>query len=54
LSTLEAAALVLARLEDRPEIETTLNRTFARMLDRYRNVQAGHTPAKEPSSEVPS
>ena len=36
LSTIEAAGLLLSRLERRPEIETTLNATFQRMLDRYR------------------
>ena len=36
LSTLEAAALLLSRLEDRPEIETALGATFQSMLDRFR------------------
>jgi DTW domain-containing protein YfiP len=36
LSTLEAAALALSRLENRPEIETALHASFARLLDRYR------------------
>lgn len=36
LSTIEAAALLLARLEDRPEIETALGALFQRMLDRVR------------------
>lgn len=36
LSTLEAAALLLSRIEDRPEIETALMGGFQRMLDRYR------------------
>ena len=36
LSTIEAAGLLLARLETRPEIETTLSATFARMIERYR------------------
>ena len=36
LSTLEAAALVLSRLERRPEIEATLTASFERMLARYR------------------
>jgi DTW domain-containing protein len=35
-STLEAAALALARLGDQPEIETTLGAGFARLLDAYR------------------
>lgn len=40
LSTLEAAAMLLARLERRPEIETTLLAAFDRMLARFREVQA--------------
>jgi DTW domain-containing protein YfiP len=36
LSTLEAAALLLARLEGRPEIETALHASFERLLARYR------------------
>jgi DTW domain-containing protein len=39
LSTIEAAALVLSRLEKRPDIADTLNASFARMLRRYREVQ---------------
>ncbi len=40
LSTLEAAALTLSRLERRPEIETTLRSSFMRMLQRYRSALA--------------
>ncbi|MDR3517303.1 MAG: DTW domain-containing protein [Azospirillaceae bacterium] len=55
LSTLEAAALLLRHLEDRPEIETALVSTFERLLGRYRlmladpavGVPAEH-PAKRP------
>jgi DTW domain-containing protein YfiP len=36
LSTIEAAAMLLARLEGKPEIETTLNASFERLLARYR------------------
>ena len=36
LSTLEAAALVMARLERKPEIETALTASFERLLERYR------------------
>jgi DTW domain-containing protein YfiP len=36
LSTIEAAAMLLARLERRPEIETALNASFERLLARYR------------------
>ena len=39
LSTIEAAALVLAHLEKRPDIANSLNASFARMLQRYREVQ---------------
>jgi len=40
LSTIEAAALTLSRLENRPEIEDALNATFTRQLARYREVQS--------------
>jgi DTW domain-containing protein YfiP len=36
LSTIEAAGMLLARLEGKPEIETTLNASFERLLARYR------------------
>jgi hypothetical protein len=36
LSTLEAAAMLLARLERKPEIETALHASFERLLARYR------------------
>jgi DTW domain-containing protein YfiP len=36
LSTLEAAAFALARLEARPEIETALGASFAALIARYR------------------
>jgi DTW domain-containing protein YfiP len=36
LSTIEAAAMLLARLEHKPEIETTLHASFERLLARYR------------------
>jgi DTW domain-containing protein YfiP len=36
LSTLEAAALLLSRLENRPEIETAMVDAFGRALSRYR------------------
>jgi hypothetical protein len=39
LSTLEAAALALARLEKRPEIETELNAHFEKMLARYNTAE---------------
>ncbi|MCG6203655.1 DTW domain-containing protein [Rhodopseudomonas sp. HC1] len=40
LSTLEAAALLLSRLQKRPDIETTLLAAFDRMLARFREVQS--------------
>jgi DTW domain-containing protein YfiP len=40
LSTIEAAAMLLAALEKRPDIETTLNASFERMLAKYREAQA--------------
>lgn len=43
LSTLEAAALALARLGDQPEIESSLGLSFARLLSAYRS---GDKPAK--------
>jgi DTW domain-containing protein YfiP len=36
LSTIEAAAMLLARLEGKPEIEAALNASFERLLARYR------------------
>jgi len=36
LSTLEAAGMLLARLENRPEIETALLDSFGKLLDKYR------------------
>jgi DTW domain-containing protein len=47
LSTIEAAAMLLARLEHKPEIETTLNASFERLLARYREVRpAAAAPRK--------
>src|SRR2546427_8287717 len=40
LATIEAAGLLLAGLEKRPEIAEALNASFDRMLARYREVQA--------------
>jgi DTW domain-containing protein YfiP len=39
LSTIEAAAMLIAGLEKRPDIAETLNSSFERMLARYREVQ---------------
>jgi DTW domain-containing protein YfiP len=44
LSTIEAAALLVSRLERRPEIEATLGASFDRLLERYR------TSRRTPSS----
>jgi DTW domain-containing protein YfiP len=41
LSTLEAAGLLIARLESRPEIEAALLATFGLLLDRYRASRSG-------------
>jgi len=41
LSTLEAAAMLLTRLEDKPEIEATLIASFERLLARYRALHPG-------------
>lgn len=40
LSTIEAAATILASLERRPDIADTLHASFERLLARYREVQA--------------
>ena len=45
LSTIEAAGLVLSRLEDRPEIEAAVAATFRRMLARYDTAAAEPTRA---------
>jgi hypothetical protein len=39
LSTIEAAAMLLARLEQKPEIEAALNASFERLLTRYRETR---------------
>jgi DTW domain-containing protein YfiP len=39
LSTIEATAMLLARLERKPEIETALHATFERLLARYRETR---------------
>ncbi len=50
LSTLEAAALALSRLENRPEIESALLKDFAAMLDKYRAALAsGAVSPPEPA-----
>jgi DTW domain-containing protein len=47
LSTIEAAATILAGLERRPDIAETLHASFERLLTRYREVQA-EMPALAP------
>jgi DTW domain-containing protein YfiP len=44
LSTIEAAAMLLARLERKPEIETALNASFERLLARYRETRPASGP----------
>ncbi len=39
LSTIEAAAMLLARLESKPEIETAMHASFERLLARYREMR---------------
>jgi len=39
LSTIEAAAMLLARLENKPDIEGALNASFERLLSRYRETR---------------
>jgi DTW domain-containing protein len=46
LSTIEATAMLLARLERRPEIEETLTASFMRMLDRVRQHGAADQAAQ--------
>jgi DTW domain-containing protein len=42
LSTIESAAMLLAHLEKRPEVEATLGASFERMLTRYCDVKRSH------------
>jgi DTW domain-containing protein len=54
LSTIEAAAMVIARLEKRPDIEAALTGSFERMLMRYREVQGTNpelTPRPKPRAK---
>ena len=50
LSTIEAAGMVLSRLENKPEIETALKSSFSRMLQRYR---AANPPAPPRTRRAP-
>jgi DTW domain-containing protein len=47
LSTIEAAAMLLARLERKPEIETALNASFERLLARYRETRPMSGPRRK-------
>lgn len=50
LSTIEAAAMLMSRLENRPEIETAMTASFERSLARYRATlaeQRGNAPASQ-------
>src|SRR6201992_2144486 len=51
LSTIEAAAMLLAGLERRPDIAETLNGSFERMLAKYREGQ-GSMPALGPKPKT--
>jgi len=54
LSTIEAAAMLIAGLEKRPEIAAALHASFERMLARYREVQDTHpelTPRPKPKAK---
>jgi len=51
LSTLEAAALAVSRLEARPEIETALGASFEHMLAKYRAAKKGL--GDKPASPLP-
>ena len=54
LSTLEAAAMLMARLEKNPKIEAALNVSFAHMLDKYRAVHGKNerSPQRRKSRET--
>ena len=51
LATIEAAGLLLSRLEARPEIEQALTRSFERLLERYR---AQRRAPRQPASAANS
>jgi DTW domain-containing protein YfiP len=53
LSTIEAAAMLLARLERKPEIETALNASFERLLARYRATHSGAGAGRPPAAHSP-
>lgn len=54
LSTIEAAGMLMARIEGRPEIETALHASFAALLAKYRAAQAnlpGLLPPPKPKRD---
>ncbi|MEJ1161861.1 tRNA-uridine aminocarboxypropyltransferase [Prosthecomicrobium sp. N25] len=53
LSTLEAIAFVLSRLEGRPEIETRMLSTFRRMLQRFRDSDYAVKPGRKAPPSAP-
>ena len=53
LSTLEAAALAVSRLERNPEVETALLNAFGQMLDKYRGALADGVLAPERKKSAP-
>jgi DTW domain-containing protein YfiP len=51
LSTIEATAMLLSRLEQRPDIESVLHRSFQALLGKYHEAQTEHSelmPAPKP------
>jgi DTW domain-containing protein YfiP len=54
LSTIEAAGMLLAGLQGRPDIATALDASFERMLARYQEVERSHpelTPRPKPAAK---
>ena len=49
LSTIESVAMLLARLERQPKIESTLNESFERLLAKYRDSPFAQTAKPKPS-----
>jgi DTW domain-containing protein len=52
LSTIEAAALLLSRLEGRPDIERAMTQSLERLLDRYRAMRRPYKKDEQGGSEV--
>jgi len=53
LATIEAAAMLLAHLEGRPELEAALSESFERMLARYRATVAADPGLAPPPASAP-